>query len=258
VNALDEQLGRAFDDEPPIGNAVDAVFRRVEQLRKRRIRRLLLIGLCAVVLVAGLGYGLTSALLPTATGPARTPGRPADRTADSSAPTVDRQTTTADAAAATLARISGLTVEPRDPAAGPGWRQYSVFDAAGQSRGTIEIAAFWKPDGLCLPVLADPKACALPQHSAGLEYARYAWDNDVDWQLTEAIARRLTDGRTIAVLATGRRNTGDAGAGRSPLTGRQSADAATDPGIVAMFGAAESCDDPAVSCPQLRAKVPAG
>jgi hypothetical protein len=246
VNALDEQLGRAFDDEPPVGDAIEAVFVRAERLRQRRIRRLLLTGLTAVVLVAAAGYGLTSVLLPSAASPAVAPAAP---------PATAGAPVTADDLAPVLAAISGLDVQPRDPAAGPGWRHYSAFDAAGHARGLIEISVYWQSGGVCLPVLGDPNACALPQHVTGLEYARYTWDTDVNWQINEVIARRLTDGRTIAVQATGRRNSDDAESGRPPLTGRQAADVATDPRVLAAFGPAESCNDPAVTCPDLRAKV---
>ena len=66
MNALDERLERAFEDEPPLGDAVDAVFRRIERLRKRRIRRVLLAGLLVAALVIAGGYGLTSVLLSAA------------------------------------------------------------------------------------------------------------------------------------------------------------------------------------------------
>ena len=44
----------------------------------------------------------------------------------------------------------------------------------------------------------------------GIEYARYDDDQDVDWQVHQTIARRISDGRTVAVMATGERGTEDA------------------------------------------------
>jgi hypothetical protein len=245
VNALDERLERVLADEPPpLPDAVEAVFRRAEQVRKRRIRRVLLTGLAAVLLVAALGYGLTNILLP---GPDR--GAAADPAGGA----------VLDPVPGVLAQIAGLTILPGRPSAGVGWRQYYALDDNGQTRGRIQIAAYTAPDGLCLPVLADANACALPEHAVGnVEYARYRWDADVNWQVNEVIARRLPGGRTIAVLATGERNTGDAEAGRPPLSGLQTAKAATDPRIIDAFGPAERCNDPApADCPALRVKVPA-
>jgi hypothetical protein len=244
VNALDERLEQAFEDEPPIGDAVDAVFRRAERLRKRRIRGVLLAGLLAVALVAAAGYGLTSALLPRAT---RHPAVSQPSGAD------------AGPVLAVLASVSDFRIVPRSPAVGAGWRQYTAVDEAGHPRGVIEVAVYTAPNGLCLPVLADQDACALPEHAAGdVEYARYGFDTDVDWQVNEVIARRRSDGRTVAVMATGQRGTGDAEAGRPPLTTPQTAKAATDPRIMDAFGPAESCDDPAPACPVLKVKLPAG
>jgi hypothetical protein len=243
VNALDERLEQAFEDEPPLGDAVDAVFRRIERLRKRRIRRVLLAGLLAVALVAAGGYGLTSVLLPAA------PRHPAASQPSSAA---------AGPVLAVLSSISDFRIVPRAPAAGAGWRQYIALDDAGHPRGLIDVAVYTAPNGLCLPVLADKDACALPEHAAGnVEYARYGFDRDVDWQVNEAIARRLADGRTVAVMATGERGTGDAEAGRPPLTARQTAKAATEPRILDAFGPTESCNDSGPACPVLKVKVPA-
>jgi hypothetical protein len=241
VNALDERLGRAFDDEPPLGDAVDAVFRRVEQIRRARIRRLLLTGLLAVLLVVALGYALTTALLPA----------PAHRVAAA------RPSPAApDPIGGVLAEITGLTVMPHPPG-GSAWRQYIVLDERGRSQGLIVVLAYAVPNGLCLPVLADRTACALPEHAGStVDYARYAWDSDVNRQVNEVIARRRTDGRTIAVMATGVRDTGNADAGRPPLTGLQTAKAATDPRIMGGFTEDERCNDPAAACPGLALRVP--
>jgi hypothetical protein len=241
MNALDDRLSRAFADEPPLGDAVDAVFRRAEQMRRRRLRRLLLAGLLAVALVAALGYALTTVLLPTE-GHRAVASRPSPAGPDP--------------IGGVLAQLTGLTILPHPPG-GSGWRQYIALDEHGRSHGQIVVLAYAAPQGLCLPVLADKHACALPEHAAGtVDYARYAWDTDVNRQVTEVIARRRTDGRTIAVMASGERDTGDAQAGRPPLTGLQTAKAATDPQIMGGFPENERCNDPAAACPGLRLRVP--
>jgi hypothetical protein len=235
VNALDERLARAFAEEPPLGDAIDAVFRRAEQVRRGRLRRLLLAGLLAVLAV-------TTVLLPA----------PVHRAA-ASAPSPAG----ADPIGGALADLTGLTILPHPPS-GSGWRQYLAVDDRGRSHGQILVLAYDRPNGLCLPVLADRTACALPEHATGtVEYARYAWDTDVDRQINEAIARRRADGRTIAVMATGDRDTGRAETGRPPLTGLQTAKAATDPRIMGGFAGTERCNDPAAACPGLKVPVPA-
>jgi hypothetical protein len=57
-------------------------------------------------------------------------------------------------------------------------------------------------------------------------------------------------------MATGERDTGEAQAGRPPLTGLETAKAATDPRIMGGFPEAGRCNDPAAACPGLRLKVP--
>jgi hypothetical protein len=241
VNALDERLGKAFDDEPPVGDAVEDVLHRAEQLRKRRIRKVLLTGLAAVLLVAGAGYGLTSVLLPGAPDPVAAP----------------RVTAVADPIATALTGIAGMAVVPRLPATGAGWRHYSALDAEGSPRGSIEVSVYSVTGSFCLPIQGDKNACALLQHSSdGLEYVRYIWDRDIDWQVNQAVARRVPDGRVIVVVATGERNTRDAETGRPPLTALQTEKAATDPQIMAAFEDSESCNDPATACPSLRIPVP--
>ena len=70
-------------------------------------------------------------------------------------------------------RASGLRIVPRDPAAGDGWRRYTVRTATGHPRGVIEISAYAAPDLLCFPVLAAPGACAHPDRTpGGVEYVR--------------------------------------------------------------------------------------
>jgi hypothetical protein len=250
---LTEVLERACESEPPPGDAVPDINRRADRLRRRRARRVVLAGLVAVVLVVLLGYALTTVLLPgpkarsTAAVPVPQP-RPSavlDPVLTVLAPPVDAK---------------GYRIVPRLPAAGAGWRQYAVLNAAGEPRGLVEVAVYDAPAGLCLPVLAEPEACALPDRTrAGIEYARYAETDDVDWQVHEVIARRVVDGRTVAVMATGERGTGSAEQGEPPLSTVEVAQAATDPRLPDAFGVGEHCNTPAPDCPIMRVPVrPAG
>jgi len=241
VNELAERLSRVFDDEPATGDAVEAVFRRAGRTRRRRIRLLLLGGLIAVVLVAAAGYGLATVLIP-ATVSSATP-RPAPSAGDQ--------------VLAALERTGGIRVVPRSPARGPGWRRYTALDQRGLAHGMILVVVYTVPGAFCLPVLADKSACALLESAAGnRQYARYSWDQNADWQVTEAIARRLPDGRTVAVMATGQRGTGDAETARPPLTAQQAAAAATDPVLMNGFADSERCNDATPACPRLRVNVP--
>jgi hypothetical protein len=146
---------------------------------------------------------------------------------------------------------------PREPSHGAGWRQYLVLAPSGHSHGLIEISVYAAPGRLCFPVLADRSACARPERTAaGVEYARYAFDRDIDWQVNEAIARRGPDGRVVVVQATGERGTGSAQAGRPSLTGQLAANVAADPRMAAAFGVREVCTGPAPACPVLKVAVP--
>ena len=247
MNALDERLSQAFDDEPPVGDAVEAVLERAEQLRKGRIRRVLLTGVAAVLVVAAAGYGLTSVLLP-----GTPPVRPAAVAPQApSAPAADPMETV-------LSRISGLTVTPRLPVTTSGWRHYSAVDAQGLPRGVIEVSAYRVTGSFCLPVQNAPKECSLLERTPdGVEFVRYRWDRDIEWQVNQAVSRRA-DGRVLVVVATGPRNTHEAQAGRPPLSGLETERAATDPQIMAAFEETESCNDPASACPALRIAVPVG
>ena len=60
----------------------------------------------------------------------------------------------------------------------------------------------------------------------------------------------------VAVTATGERGTGDAMAGRPPLTASQTASLASNPGLMAAFGADERCNGPDPACPVLTVPVP--
>ncbi|WP_146164294.1 hypothetical protein [Pseudosporangium ferrugineum] len=246
-------LERACESEPPVGDAVEDIFRRADRLRRRRARTVILAGLVAVVIVILLGYALTTVLLPG----------PKPRSAAAVAVAQPRPSAVLDPVLAVLAPpvdAKAYRVVPSEPSSGPGWRQYTVTDRDGRPRGMIEVAVFDAPAGLCLPVLADPSACAQPDRTrAGIEYARYADTADVDWQVRQVIARRVVDGRTVAVQATGARGTGDTDRGSPPLTTREVAQAATNPRLIDAFGLGEHCNAPAPSCPILKIAVrPAG
>ncbi len=254
ADTLGDLLDQVLHDEPPIRDGIAAVYRRADAIRRRRLRTVIVAGVSAVLLVAALGYGLTTAIVP---GPAEraaagaavpapdlTPARPVD-------PVL---------AVVRTAVADGLRVVPREPVRGEGWRQYTVLSRqSGRPRGLIEISVYAAPDGLCFPVLADANACARTERAGDdVEYLRYADDRDVDWQVNQAIARRLSDGRVVAVLATGERGTGEARAGRPPLTGPQAATLASDARLMAAFGAEEKCNGPDPACPLLKVPVPVG
>jgi hypothetical protein len=240
-------LDQVFHDEPPVHDGVEAVFRRAEAIRRRRLRTVIGAGISAVVLVAAVGFALTAAIVPapakrsTAT-PAVTPARHADP-----------------ALLAVRAAVGdSLRVVPREPARGRGWRQYTVLHReSGRPRGLVEISVYAAPARLCFPVLADQDACARPERSGDdVEYVRYTDDRDVDWQVHQVIARWRPDGRVVAVMATGERGTGDARAGRPPLTASQTARLAANPGLMAAFGAGERCSGRDPACPLLKVPVP--
>jgi hypothetical protein len=151
---------------------------------------------------------------------------------------------------------SHLRIVPREPGRGDGWRQYLVLTESGRPHGLVEVSAYAAPGGLCFPVLADKRACARAERTRDdLEYVRYTFDRDLDWQVNEVITRRLADGRTIVVQATGERGTGTS-AGRPPLSALLTAKTAMDPRLAAAFGARESCNGPAAGCPVLKVPVP--
>jgi hypothetical protein len=240
-------LAQVFDGEPPVADGVSAVFRRAEAIRRRRLRHLVSAGAAVALVVAVLGYVLTSAVLPT------TPKRISAGAAVTPAPVRDPvlevlTTVTAD---------KKLRVVPRPPAEGEGWRQFTALSKdSGRPRGLIEISVYAAPDGLCFPVRADPDVCAKPNRSGNVEYVRYADEKDVDWQVTQTVARRVPDGRVVVVMATGQRGTGDADAGRPPLTGREAAEVAVQARVLDAFGPEESCNGPDPACPLLRIPLP--
>jgi hypothetical protein len=239
----DVLLAAVPDREPPIGNAVEDIFRRAEVVRRRAIRALLAAATLAVVGIGATAYALTALLLPAT--PPRQPGtadgtpRPADPVREVIRPVLS---------------ASGLRLVEREPGRGNGWRRYRVLSPSGRSRGVIEISAYPAPPGLCFPVRGHPGVCARPQLSAGgVAYARYADDHDVNWQVNEVIAG-FPDGRVIVVQATGERGTGTAAGGRPPLSALVAARIATDPRTAAGFGADDQdrCDG---GCPVLQVPI---
>jgi hypothetical protein len=216
--------------EPPIGDAVEDIFRRAEAVRRRRIRALLAAAALAVGGIVAVGCVLTTLLLPAA--PPRHPATAGGTSAPSdSVLEVIRP----------VFRSSGLRVVAREPARGAGWRRYRVLTSNGRPRGIVEISAYPATTRLCFPVRGHPGVCARPDLAAGgVAYARYAADRDVDWQVNEVIAR-YPDGRVIVVQATGERGTGTAAGGRPPLSALMAARIATDPRIAGAFGDGDRC-----------------
>jgi hypothetical protein len=243
----DVLAGAVPEHEPPIGDAVEDIFRRAEAVRRRRVRALLSAAALAVVGVIAAGYTLTGVLLPAARrhSPAEA-FAPGDPVLDVVRPVL---------------QAAGLRVAAREPARGNGWRRYRVLTPNGRPRGIVELSAYAAPNGVCFPVRGHPGVCARPDVAAGgVTYVRYTDDRDVDWQVNEVIAR-FPDGRVIAVQATGERGTGTAAGGRPPLSALVAARIATDPRIAAGFGfgegeAQDRCD---ATCPVLKVPVrPAG
>ncbi|MEU4216467.1 hypothetical protein [Actinoplanes sp. NPDC026623] len=246
---LTEVLQRACESEPPPGDAAADIVARSERLRRRRAWGVVFAAVVVVVIVVLLGYALTTVLLPGPKPPS-TAAVPVPQPRPSSVldPVLARL--------APLIDAKGYEIVPPEPASGSGWRRYVVHDAAGAPRGLVEVVVFDAEAGICLPVLADPAACALPDRTgAGIEYARYADTGDVDWQVNQVIARRVVDGRTVAVMATGERGTGSAEAGRPPLSITEVEQVATDPHLQDAFGVGERCNRPAPACPILRFPV---
>jgi DNA-directed RNA polymerase specialized sigma24 family protein len=264
LRALHDMLGRGIPAEPgmappdtdeaaaapasasatgaALGEAIDDIFRRAETVRRRRIRALLGAAAGAAAGLVAVGYALTALLLPGTSHPSAAAGP---------------STVTVDPVLAVLRpalRGSGLRVEAREPARGPGWRRYLVLTAAGRPRGLVEVAAYAAPPGLCFPARGGPGACALPERAGGAAYVRYAVDGD--WRVNEVIARRPGDGRVIVVQAAGERGTGSAAGGRPALSTRMAARIATDARIAAGFGAAERCIGPDGGCPVLAVPLP--
>ncbi|WP_030442850.1 hypothetical protein [Actinoplanes subtropicus] len=254
---LSRLLEHVLDGEPAIGDEIDEIFRRADRLHRRRIHALIAGGLAVVAVIAAAGYALTSTLMPTAsrTGPAASP-RVAARSTPAPMPS-----TVADPVLGLLAPLVNGRKEhiyPRPPERGNGWRQYSVTDQDGTPRGTVAVAVYATGQGLCFPVLAAPHRCATVEWApAGVEYVRYDDETDHDWQVHQTIARRLSDGRTIALMATGERGGADAAAGKPGLTGAQIEQVATGGRLFDAFGRNEDCFGPSSgACPAFKVPVP--
>ncbi|GAA0537222.1 hypothetical protein GCM10010172_18240 [Paractinoplanes ferrugineus] len=253
---LTRLLEHVLAGEPDLGDEIDAVFRDADRIRRRRTRVLIAAGAGVVATLAVTGLVLTTTLLPS---------RPAgDQVARQAAPAgsaVPVPSNVADPVLAVLAPAVDdrkMHIYPRPPERGNGWRQYSVTDSAGRARGTVEIAVYDVAGDMCFPVLAHPNKCARTEWApAGVEYVRYDDEHDPDWQVNQTIARRITDGRTLAVMATGERGADKPAAGEPGLTGAQIEKIATDQRLFDAFDPAERCSGPSSgACPAFRMPVP--
>jgi hypothetical protein len=236
--AMTTMLEQACANEPPVGNAVNDIFRRAEHLHRKRVTTVLVAALCAVAVLILLGYALTTYLLPTT-------AKPHPPTAAIAAVTQPRPTADLDPALSLLSRpidAKNLSITPE--AAGPGWRAYAV---KGPQNNHIRLAIYNAPTAVCLPVKADPLACATPDTTpTGMQYARYATEHS-----HEVIARRVVDGRTLALQVTSL-------TGTPLLTLRELATLATNPRLLDAFGLGESCNPPTpppTPCPTFPAPV---
>ena len=254
---LRDLLEHVLVGEPEVADEVDAVFRGADRLRRRRTRSLILAGAAVVVAVAAAGFVLTTTLLPGSLRSAPVTALPSAAVTPSVVPP---PSAIADPVLAIVAPpVDGkkMHIFPRPPERGNGWRQYSVMDQDGKPRGTVQVAVYASPHDLCFPVLAAAGKCA---HTAwapkGIEYVRYDDDQDVEWQVHQTIARRISDGRTVAVMSTGERGTDNASRGKPALTGKQIEQIATDPALGDAFGPAEDCSGPSAgACPVFRVPV---
>jgi hypothetical protein len=133
-----------------------------------------------------------------------------------------------------------------------------VTDRDGTPRGTVAVAVYATGPSFCFPAPTAPRPCAKAESTpAGVEYVRYDGGNDRHWQVRQTIARRVSDGRTIALMATGERH-GDSAAARKPgLTGAQVEQVATDRRLFDAFGEDEDCFGPSSqACPAFKVPVP--
>ncbi|MFF5292698.1 hypothetical protein [Paractinoplanes globisporus] len=250
---LNQLLEHVLDGEPVIGDEIDEIFRRADRMRRRRLQALIGSGAAVVAVIAATGYALTVTLMP---------GADTSAPAPAASYAAARPSAVADPVLALIAPIADakLRISPRPPERGSGWRQYSVTDSAGRPRGTIEVAVYHVAEDLCFPVLAAPGKCARTEWApAGVEYVRYDDEKDPDWQVHQTIARHITDGRTVAVMATGERGADDAAGGKPGLTGAQVQKIATDRRLFDAFGSSEDCFGPSSgACPAFKVPVPDG
>ncbi|MBL7256312.1 hypothetical protein [Paractinoplanes lichenicola] len=255
---LSQLLEHVLEGEPPVGDEVDAVLRRADKLRRRRTQGILGLGAVTAGIIVALGYVLTSTLL--APRPATLEAVPttAGIVAVTPPPLLSRAPATAPAASDAVLEVIEPLVEGRElrivagsAERGNGWRRYEIADVDGRSRGTVEVAVFDVRKKWCFPVAADPDECARPDRAAGLEFVRYDDVSDADRQVRQTIARRLGDGRTVAVMAAGERDAG-AQRGKPGLTGAQVEQVATDERVFDAFGRKEACGK---GCPDFSTPV---
>ena len=251
---LNDLLQHVLQGEPELGDEVDAVFRRADRLRRLRTRALLGAGAAAVAVIAAAGYLLAVTLLPAGTPNVAGSAPPA--AAPSAVATPSATTDQVLPILAPLLAEKDLEIRPR-VAQGDGWRQYSVLDSAGEPRGTVDVAMYHLSEDLCFPVRDAPDDCAHTEWAPrGVEFVRYDDEQDPDWQVHQTIARRISDGRTVAVMATGERNAGGT-RGKPALSGKKVEEVATDQRLFDAFGPDEHCTGRAdAACPAFKVPVP--
>jgi hypothetical protein len=252
---LAELLEPVLRGEPPLGDEVDAVFRRADRLRTLRTRLLLASGGAAVAVIVVAGYVLTTTLMPrrdpvvkSLPAPVASPAPPPSPVTPSPSPRpagdAVRRVITPGIDAKGLHLLAGSR--------GQGWREYPVRDAEGIRRGTVLVAVYRAAGDLCFPVLAAPGRCARAEKaSEAIQFVRYDDESDPDRQVHQTIAHG--NGRVLAVLAAGERDT-SAKRGKPALSGKQVETVATDERLFEAFGADERCDD---ACPAFPVSVPA-
>lgn len=250
---LAELLEPVLAAEPPLGDEVDAVFRRADRLRRRRTRVLIASGGVAVAGIVAAGLLLTSTLLPGREPVARTvpPSMAAPPVVVVGTPTPS-PSPARDLVRALIGPVIGAKgMHILAGRRGSGWREYPVRDAEGVRRGTVQVAIYRVEGDLCFPVLAAPGRCARTEKaSKGIEYVRYDDEHDPDRQVHQTIAHR--DASAIAVMAAGEPDTG-AKRGKPSLSGKQVEKVATDQHLFDAFGTDERCGD---GCPAFPVSVP--
>jgi hypothetical protein len=252
---LSDLLQHVLQGEPELGDEVDAVFRRADRLRRLRTRALLGAGAAAVAVIAAAGFLLAVTLLPASTPSVVAIAPPVATPSAALMPS-----SSADPVLAVIAPLideKDMQIFPRARERGDGWRQYSVLDSDGRARGTVDVAIYHVAQDMCFPVRDAPDSCARTQWAPrGVEFVRYDDEKDADWQVHQTIARRISDGRTLAVMATGERDAG-ASRGKPALSGAQIEKVATGQEMFDAFGADEHCTGPSdADCPVFKVPVP--
>jgi hypothetical protein len=183
--------------------------------------------------------------------------------------------------ASSAAGTQDRRVVPAGSWRGVGWRRFAVRDRKGTARGTVEVTVYTAPGGLCFPP-AEPQrqSCAEATTAAGIHYVSYTdvettaepdadtggaggdagdpgrWgtgsDGDGRGRANQVIARRPSDGWSVAVVAAGRPRDGGA-----PLSIDEVVRMATDPRLPDAFGPDEWCGRPDPKCPTPPVPLPA-